>query len=511
MKIIAIPTEENKGLESKVSSHFGDGKFYLIVKTDNGNVLSTETINAPEQNCSKWNCRAKGFLKDLKCDVVIAPRIGKHALSFTTEFNVEMATIEGNTASEVLSRYLNEGPKTSNINEYCPHSAKRINTIAAHAGGSDKLTGAVMVPIYQTSTFSFKNAQHGADCFSGKSDGYIYTRMGNPTIRALEDTVANLEGGYGGLATSTGMAGVVAIYMAFLSKDSHIVATSSIYGPSRVVIERDFAKFGVEYSFVDSGNLDEVKSAMKPNTKMIFVETPANPTMRLTDIAACAEIAHKHGAVLVVDNTFMSPVLQRPLELGADVVFHSMTKFLNGHSDVVAGIIIPRNEELYKLLYKTLIYHGGTMDPHQAYLVIRGIRTLAMRVERGQANAVKVADFLYKHPKVEWVKYPGLDNFDQKDLVKKQMKGTGSLISFGLKGGMEAGRILMDNVKIAALAVSLGGIESLIQHPASMTHAAMSPESRVSSGITDGLVRLSVGCEDVADIIEDLDKALALV
>ncbi len=511
MKIIAIPIEENNSLESKVSSHFGDGKYYLVLKVENNKVVESNTVKAPAKNCSKWNCRAQEFLKTLECDVVIAPRLGKAATSVFNELNVEMAGVEGSTAKEVLDSYLNNGPRTSNINEYCPHSNKRINTVAAHAGGMDKTTGAVMPPIYQTSTFSFKNAQHGADCFSGKEEGYIYTRMGNPTIKALEDTVAALEDGYAGLATSTGMAGVFTIYMAFLSKDAHIVATGSIYGPSRVVIERDFAKFGVEYTFVDTGDLEAVKKAMRPNTKLVFIETPANPTMRLSDIAGCAEIAHEHGAILAVDNTFMSPVLQKPFELGADIVFHSMTKFLNGHSDIVAGIIIPRTEELYKTLYKTLIYHGGTMDPHQAYLVIRGIRTLAMRVERGQENAVKVADFLENHLKVEWVKYPGLDSFPQKELAEKQMKGSGSLISFEVKGGFNAGTVVMDNMKIASLAVSLGGIESLIQHPASMTHAAMTKESKIEAGITDGLVRLSVGCEDVMDIIEDLDRALSLI
>ena len=508
MKTIAIPIEEDKGLESKVASNFGDGKYYLIVKTEGTEVVSTEARKAPEKNCSKWSCRAEEFLPTLDCDVIIAPSMGKKARSVSRESGVETADVQGGKARDVLDEYLTHGSGATRINEYCPHSVKGMHTAAAHAGGGDPLTGSVMPPIYQTSTFSFKNAVHGANLFSGQEEGFIYTRMGNPTIRALEDTVTGLEGGFAGLATSSGMAALVSILMTFLGKDLHVVGTDSVYGPSRVVVEKDFSRFGVEYSFVDTSDIEEVKAAVRPNTRLLFIETPANPTIKLTDLAACAEIARDNDALLAVDNTFMSPILQRPFESGADIVFQSMTKFMNGHSDVVAGMIVTRSEELYQSIYKTLIYLGGTMDPHQAYLVIRGIKTLALRVEKAQENAVKIASYLESHPRVEWVRYPGLKSHPQYDLALKQMKGPGSLISFGIKGGLEAGRKVMDTVKVATLAVSLGGVETLIQHPASMTHAAMAPEDRQASGITDGLVRISVGCEDFDDLREDLEQAL---
>ena len=233
--------------------------------------------------------------------------------------------------------------------------------------------------------------------------------------------------------------------------------------------------------------------------------------MDITDIKSCAEFAHKHGVILVVDNTFCSPYLQKPLDLGADVVFHSMTKFINGHADIVAGIIITKTEELYKKLRSMMVISGCNMDPHQAYLVIRGLKTLAIRMDRSQENAIKVAEYIEKHPKIEWIKYPGLKSHPQYELGKAQMSGPGAVISFELKGGLEAGKILMNNVKLALLAVSLGGVETLIQHPASMTHSKMSSEARLNAGISDGLVRYSVGIENIEDIINDLEQALAKV
>jgi methionine-gamma-lyase len=385
-----------------------------------------------------------------------------------------------------------------------------FSTKAIHGGLDDAISqfGEVSVPIYQTSTFSFLNANDGAAKFSGKKKGYIYTRMGNPTIRALEDCIASLENGFGGLATSSGMAAVSTLYMTFLGKDAHIISTDAVYGPSRVVLERDFARFGVESSFVNTSEIENIEKAIKPNTKVLFIESPANPTILLTDIQACADIAKKHNLILIVDNTFSSPYLQRPIERGADVVFHSLTKFINGHSDIVGGIIIPKNEELFKKIQKVLFYMGGTMDPHQAWLVLRGVRTLALRVEKSQENAMKIARFLESHPKIKWVTYPGLTSHPQHSLAKTQMDGFGSMLSFGVKNGLEGGKTLMDNVKLITLAVSLGGIESLIQHPASMTHAAMSQEERKKAHITDELVRLSVGCEDYRDLIHDLDQSL---
>lgn len=386
-----------------------------------------------------------------------------------------------------------------------------INSRLIHSGEFENPLGSATVPIYQTSTFIFESADHGAKCFSGEEDGYIYTRIGNPTIHALETLVADLESGSKGIATSSGMAAANTIYMALLSKGDHIVSSAAVYGPSRGVMEQHWSRFGVESSYVNTANIEEVKAAIRPNSKMLYVETPANPTMDITDLTACAKLAHDHKMVLVVDNTFSSPYLQRPLEFGADVVFHSMTKFLNGHADVVAGMIVTKDDALGNKLRSMMITLGCNMDPHQAYMVIRGIRTLGIRVERAQESAMKIAAYLESHPKVEWVMYPGLQSHPQHKLATKQMDGFGSMISFELKGGLKAGKVLMNNVKVAILAVSLGGVETLIQHPASMTHSKVSAEAKQKAGISDGLVRYSVGIEDVEDLISDLEQGLAII
>lgn len=384
-----------------------------------------------------------------------------------------------------------------------------FDTDCIHAGQHpDKLFGGVSVPIFQSSTFAFENAAQGAARFSGQDSGYKYTRIGNPTTAGLEECVAELEGGGMGLATASGMAAVSTVFMTFLGQGIHMVATDSVYGPTRTLAERELSRFGVETTFLDTTDLAAVKKAMKPNTKVVYLETPGNPTLSISDIAACAKIAHANGAILIVDNTFCSPMLQKPLDLGADIVLHSMTKFLNGHSDVVAGIIVARDPKLFAQMKGVLVQMGGTIDPHQAWLVLRGIKTLGMRVRVAQDNAMKLAQDLQKHPAVAWVKYPGLKNHPQFELAKKQMKGPGAMISFELKDGVEAGRMLMDTVKLSTLAVSLGGVETLIQHPASMTHASLGAKSRQAAGISDGLVRFSVGCEDYEDIRDDLIQAL---
>ncbi|HPX58812.1 MAG: trans-sulfuration enzyme family protein [Bacteroidales bacterium] len=385
---------------------------------------------------------------------------------------------------------------------------KGFNTKLIHAGAFEDEFGSATVPIYQTSTFKFKNAQHGADCFSGKSDGYIYTRIGNPTIRAFERNIAELENGYDGIATSSGMGAVSSVYMALLGAGSHIVSSDAVYGPARGILEQDFSRFNVEASFVNTSNTENILKAIRPNTKVLYIETPANPTIDITDIKKCAEIAKKHGLLLVVDNTFSSPYLQKPLDLGADVVLHSITKFINGHADIVGGIIVTKEEKIYKQIRHSMVYLGCNMDPTQAFMALRGVKTLAIRMERSQENAMKVAEFLANHPKIAWIKYPGLTTHPQHELAKKQMKGFGAVMSFGLKGGYKAGEKLMNNVHLALLAVSLGGVETLIQHPASMTHAAVSKENKLAAGITDDLVRFSVGIEDVNDIIEDLKNGL---
>jgi len=386
-----------------------------------------------------------------------------------------------------------------------------MNSRMIHSGEFDNPLGSATVPIYQTSTFLFESADQGAKCFSGEADGYIYTRIGNPTIHALETLVADLESGTMGIATSSGMASVNTIYMALLSGGDHMISSAAVYGPSRVVMEQHWSRFGVESSFVNTANIEEIKAAIRPNTKVLYVETPANPTMDISDLKACAKLAHDNGMLLVVDNTFSSPYLQRPLELGADVVFHSMTKFLNGHADIVAGMIVTKDKALGTKLRGMMVTLGCNMDPHQAYMVIRGVKTLGIRVERSQQNALKIARFLENHPKVEWVKYPGLESHPQHELAKTQMQGFGSIISFELKGGLKAGKMLMDNVNLAILAVSLGGVETLIQHPASMTHSKMPDEAKLKAGITNGLVRYSVGIEDVDDLISDLEDGLSKV
>jgi len=386
-----------------------------------------------------------------------------------------------------------------------------FNTKLVHAGAAKDAYGSAVTPIYQTSTFAFDSAQTGADRFAGRAEGFIYTRIGNPTIRALEKNIAELENGADAVATASGMGAVSVIYMALLSQGAHLVSTGSVYGPSRGLIEKQFSRFGVQYSYVDTSNIENVRRAIRPNTKMVYLESPSNPAMLVTDIRAVSEIAHQHGALVVVDNTFASPHLQKPLDLGADIVFHSVTKFINGHADVVGGIIVAKDPGVCKQLRSMMVVLGVNMDPHQAFLVSRGVKTLALRVERAQENALKIARWLEAHPKVAWVRYVGLPSHPQHDLVRRQMTGFGSMISFELNGGYEAGRSLMDNVRLATLAVSLGGVESLIEHPASMTHAGMSQADRLEGGITDGLVRYSVGIEDVADLIADLEQAIAKV
>ena len=390
--------------------------------------------------------------------------------------------------------------------------AHGFHTRTIHAGYEpDRLHGAVSLPIYQSSTFAFSSVDQGAARFAGRDDGYVYTRMGNPTTAALEEAVAELEGGHAGLATSSGMAAIVNVLFTYLEAGAHLVGSDALYGPSRVVVEKHFRRFGVLSDFVDTSDLGQVRAAVRPETRILYIETPENPTMRLTDIAGCAEIARRHGLLLVVDNTFATPMLQRPLEHGADLVVHSMTKFLNGHADVVAGIIVTSTEEQTRELRGVLSHHGGCIDPHQAWLVYRGLKTLGLRVEKAQENARILSELLHHHAAVEWVRYPGASDHPQRQLARKQMDGPGAILSFGVRGGLEGGRALMENVQLATLAVSLGGVETLIEHPASMTHACMAREDREKAGITDNLVRLAVGCEDTGDLVKDLVTALDAV
>jgi methionine-gamma-lyase len=336
------------------------------------------------------------------------------------------------------------------------NEAKRLHTKAIH-GGLDPAAhqGAVSVPIYQSSTFAFPSAEEGAARFDGSSPGPIYTRMGNPTVHAPEECVADLEGGCGAIPTATGMAAVSTVFLALLRSGDHVVATDPLYGASRGLLTRYFSRLGVTSTFVPAVDPAALAAAIRPETRLIYVETPANPTLDLVDLAAASSAARSAGIPLVVDNTFAGPHLQRPIELGADVVLHSATKSLNGHSDVIAGIVIAREPVMLKTLRDAAIIFGLTIDPHQAWLVLRGIRTLGMRVERAQENAMAVAQWLENHDEVAWVRYPGLSSHPQFALAERQMSGPGSIIAFELRRGVNAGSLLMNSVRLITLAVSV--------------------------------------------------------
>lgn len=386
-----------------------------------------------------------------------------------------------------------------------------FETKCVHSGINENEFGAVVPPIYQTSTFKFESAQHGASLFAGERRGFIYTRMANPTVEALENAIAELEGGYKALGCGSGMAAIHTVFASLTSAGDHILCSAAVYGPTTTLLNTVMNKFGVESTFVDTSNVEAVKKAVRPNTKVLYIETPGNPTLAITDIHAMAEIAHNNNAMLVIDNTFMSPALQKPFEFGADVVLHSLTKFLNGHADVVGGIVIVKDDQTYKSFRKVLNQIGGVIDPFNSFLVHRGIKTLALRMKKHSENAMIVAEYLEKHPQIKSVSYPGLKSHPQFEVGQKQHKGPGGMITFELEGGFEAGQVLMNSVKLCQLAVSLGGVESLIQHPASMTHYSMGKEARLAGGITEGLVRLSVGIENVNDIISDLKNGLEKV
>jgi methionine-gamma-lyase len=388
------------------------------------------------------------------------------------------------------------------------NSKINFETKCVHSGINEYEFGPVVPPIYQTSTFKFESVQHGASLFAGEQKGYIYTRMLNPTVQAMEDSIAALEGGHKALGCGSGMAAIHTVFASLTQAGDHVVCSTAVYGPTTTLLNTVMKKYGVETTFVDTTKLDEVKKAIKPNTKVVYVETPGNPTLCISDLTEISKLAHQHKAQVVVDNTFMSPALQNPIALGADVVLHSLTKFLNGHADVVGGIVVVKDEETYKHFRKTLNQLGGVIDPFNSFLVHRGLKTLAIRMERHCENAQKIAEWLEKHPLIRSIRYPGLQSHPHYDIGLKQHKSHGGMITIELDGGMEAGKIMMNSVKLFQLAVSLGGVESLIEHPASMTHFSIGKEARLAGGITDGLVRISVGIENVNDLIADLDFAL---
>jgi cystathionine beta-lyase/cystathionine gamma-synthase len=377
-----------------------------------------------------------------------------------------------------------------------------FSTDAIHIGQEpDPSTGAIIVPIYQTSTFVQEEL--------GKNKGYEYARTGNPTRVALERNLARLEGGRFGYAFASGMAGINALMTLFQAGD-HIVAGHDLYGGTFRLFERVLKNFGLQFTYTNTCQTEEVEKAMRPETRLVYIETPTNPIMQITDIHAVACLAHKRGVLMAVDNTFMSPYLQRPLELGADFVLHSTTKYLNGHSDGVGGAVILNDEKLAERLKFIQNAAGAVLGPMDSWLILRGVKTLALRMARHSENGLAIAKHLAAHPKIKSVHYPGLSSHPQHELARKQMRSFGGMISFET-GSLENARAVLKSVRLCSLAESLGGVETLISHPATMTHASVPAEQRQRLGITDGLVRISVGVEDVEDLIADLDQALAKI
>lgn len=377
-----------------------------------------------------------------------------------------------------------------------------FSTDAIHIGQEpDPATGAIIVPIYQTSTYVQEEL--------GRHKGYEYSRTANPTRVALERNLARLERGQFGFAFASGMAAINTILMLFKSGD-HVVAGRNLYGGTFRLFERVLKDLGFQFTYVDTRNLASIEDAIRDNTRLLFIETPTNPVMEITDIAAASELAHRHGLLVAVDNTFMSPYLQRPIELGADIVTHSTTKYLNGHSDGVGGAVVMSDPVLAERLKFLQNAAGAVLGPMDSWLVLRGVKTLAVRMRQHSENGIAVAKFLAGHPKVKLVHYPGLPSHPQYELGRKQMSGPGGMLSFET-GSLENARTVLNAVRLCSLAESLGGVETLISHPATMTHASVPPEERRQLGITDGLVRISVGIEDVDDLIADLDQALARI
>lgn len=389
----------------------------------------------------------------------------------------------------------------------------KFATKCVHAAEKpDPVYGAHTTPIFQTSTFIFENTRQGAARFAGEETGYVYARIppNTPTHLVLAEKFASLEGGEAGQTFASGMAAITAVALTFLKQGDNLISTDVVYGCTYSLFSEILPGLGIDVSFIDTSDSENVINAIKPETKMVFLETPANPTMTICNIEKIAEIAREQGAVCVVDNTFSTPYFQRPLELEADISLSSCTKYVGGHADLLGGIVTGR-KDLMKRMSPIVGYTGGIMGSHEAWLCIRGLKTLHIRMERHAENAIKVAEFLESRPEVEWVKYPGLPSHPQHSLARRQMSGYGGMLSFELKDGIEAGEKLMDNVRLCSLAVSLGATDTLIQHPASMTHACVPRRIRNKIGITDGLVRLSVGIEDCEDIIADLEQALEAI
>lgn len=378
-----------------------------------------------------------------------------------------------------------------------------FQTREIHAGVSpDPVTGAILTPIYQSTTY----VQESVGRYMDK--GYSYSRSGNPTVVALENKITSLENGYGSACFATGMAATSATMMALLDQGDHCIVSDVVYGGTHRLSTRVLSRFGIRFSFVDTSGPANVKEALRSDTRLIFTETPANPTLKLTDIAAISEIASARGIPHVVDNTFLTPYFQRPLELGADISLHSTTKFMEGHNVSVGGSITANSEELLEPIRFTRNCLGSNMSPMVAFYTLQGCKTLSTRIRAQSDNALRVAEFLTSHDRVERVCYPGLDSFPQKELADRQASGHGSMLWFEVRGGVKAGKRLMDTLKLWSLAENLGSVESLVTHSVTMTHADMPREERLAAGITDGLVRLSAGLESADDLISDLKQAL---
>lgn len=386
---------------------------------------------------------------------------------------------------------------------------KGFSTLAIHAGQkAEPYTGSLTTPIYQTSTYVFHSLEDGAAKFAGEKPGYIYSRLGNPTVTMFEQKVAAIESGESAIAFSSGMGAISALIMSRIRSGEHILCSRGLYGCTYGLLTLLKERFGVEYSLVDMRNEQYIAEAIRPNTKLFYIETPINPTMEMVDLEKVVRIAHAKGMKVIVDNTFMSPYLQRPLEWGADFVVHSATKYIGGHGDVIAGVVVGSKLELDTLRKTTLKDIGAILGPNEAFLLNRGLKTLSVRMDRHCDNAKKVAAFLEAHPQVKKVYYPGLPSFEQYELACRQLDDFGGVLSFEVEGGTDGAAKVLNSLKLIKIAVSLGDVDSLIQHPATMTHAVVPPEVRASMGISDGLIRLSVGIEDVEDIIDDLKCSL---
>ncbi|MCS6203923.1 methionine gamma-lyase [Shewanella sp. SP1S1-7] len=382
-------------------------------------------------------------------------------------------------------------------------------TQVIHGGHEREAFGALVTPLYQSATFVFESAQQGGERFAGNEPGYIYTRLGNPTTAELERKMAILEGAEAAAATASGMGAVSAALLANLQMGDHLVASNAVYGCTYALMTTQFARFGIEVSLVDFSSVAEIEAAIKSNTKVIFCETPVNPHLQVFDLAAIATIAKRHQLVSIVDNTFMTPLLQRPLDFGIDLVIHSATKYLNGHGDVIAGIVCGSEEQLHKVKYEILKDIGAVISPHDAWLILRGLKTLDVRLQRHCDSAQRVAEFLAEHPSINRVYYPGLASHQGHKFIGQQMKRAGGVIAFELAANLEEAMAFVGHLSLFSIAVSLGDAESLIQHPASMTHSPYTPEARAAAGIGDNLLRISIGLEDCDDIIADLSQALA--